>query len=324
MFRAIGLMFLPLMILGSDLYHGENSKLNAAVYSAQLDVERFGYLGESDLPDIGSFASAPIATVNAYVFLQNRFPHVYGNKLAGTSLEDWVETARTLATAPYMDTISNEKTFVRDQLYGHYTYLNEKVPDVNRFAGSAVLPDGQDWTPTRPQPPFVVTEFPTWQSLYLSILQEQAILINVFFDGPLGKTHTVTGTSFHWNDIDGDSFIDFDENAEIDFIDPKDPATPPDPDGKKKPKRRWGRVYEEVLPFGTIGGNRRLRFVYNPPGDDLPGMRFNSSADGFITSAFYTLEPVPEPSSMIVFSLGLVGWQIRSLRRRKALQATPS
>lgn len=317
MFRPIRFLYVTLMALGSLFYHGGNSQLNAAVYSAELDVNLFGYLGESDLPDIGTFSSAPIATVNAYVYLQNRFPRIYGNKLVGTTLEDWIDTARELATAPYMNTINNEKTFVRDQLYGYYTYLNEKAPGVNRFEGYAVLPDGEDWTPARPQPPFVVTEFPTWQSLHMALLRKQAILINVFFDGSLGKSHTVTGTSFHWNDLDGDLFIDFDENAEIDFIDPKDPATPPDPDGKKRPKRRWGRVYEEELPFGTVGGTRRLRFVYTPPEDDLPGIRFNSSADGFITTGFYTLEPVPEPSTLVVFSLGLVGLQLRSLRRKK-------
>lgn len=304
--RVLGLALVFLCIVGA-----KPGELRAAVYSAELNVNLFGYLNQNDIPVIGAFASAPAASVNAYVYLQNRYPGIYGTSLAGTTMSQWIETAERLAQPQYMATADNGTTFIRDQIYGNTTYLNDTVPGLNQFAGQAVLSDGVDWIPPRPQPPYIQRTFPTWQSLYLAILQQQAILIDVYFPGTTGRTHTVTGTSFHWNDTDGDGFIDLSENAEIDFIDPLDPAGPPEPpSNNRRPKRRFGRIYEEILGDGGPFGDRRLRFSYSDSGVFL-----RSETDGFITSAFYVLEPVPEPSTMVVFAIGLVALRFRSLKR---------
>jgi hypothetical protein len=304
--RTLGLLLIFLWIAGPL-----QGQVRAAVYSAELDVNLFGYLNQNDIPIIGSFASAPAASVNAYVYLQNRYPGIYGTSLAGTTMSQWIQTAERLAQAQYMATADNGTTFIRDQIYGNTTYLNDTVPDLNRFAGQAVLSDGVDWTQARPQPPFIQRVFPTWQSLYFAILQQNAIVIDLYFPGTIRPTHTVTGTSFHWNDIDGDGFIDLSENAEIDFIDPLDPAGPPEPpSNNRRPKRRFGRIYEEILGVGGPFGDRRLRFSYSDSGVFL-----RSETDGFITSAFYVLEPVPEPSTMVVFAIGLVALRFRSFKR---------
>ena len=285
---------------------------HAAVYSAELDVNLFGYLNQNDIPTIGGFASAPAASVNAYVYLQNLYPNTYGTSLAGTTYNQCIQTAERLATPQYMDTASNGTTFIRDQIYGNATYLNDTVGEINSFSGQTILADGADWSSPRPQPPYIQRVFPTWQSLLSALQLRKAIVIDIYFPGQTPSIRTVTGTSFHWNDLDNNQFIDLSDGAEIDFIDPLDPSSPPGPDGNKRPKRRFGKIYEEILPAGTIGGNRRINFTYEDPND-----AFRSTSDGYIASVFYIQEPVPEPSTIIVFSLGLAGLQIRSLRRKK-------
>jgi hypothetical protein len=284
----------------------------AAVYSAELDVNLFGYLNQNDIPTIGGFASAPAASVNAYVYLQNIYPNIYGTSLAGTTYNQWIQTAQNLSTANYMATANNGTTFIRDQIYGNVTYLNETVPGLNSFAGQTILADGADWTPQRPQPPYIERVFPTWQSLLIALRQRKAIVIDIFLPGQTPSIRTVTGTSFYWNDIDNNQLIDLSEDAVIDYIDPLDPGTPPDSQGNVRPKRSYGKIFEEILPPGTIGGSRRLNFRFEQPGGS-----FNSTADAYIASVFYIQEPVPEPSTLAVFALGLSGWCLRFLRQKK-------
>ncbi len=313
MFRPIRFLYVTLMALGSLFYHGGNSQLNAAVYSAELDVNLFGYLNQNDIPTIGGFASAPAASVNAYVYLQNIYPDVYGTSLAGTTYNQWIQTAQALSADNYMATANNGTTFIRDQIYGNVTYLNEKAPGLNGFAGQTILADGADWTPQRPQPPYIERVFPTWQSLLVALRQRKAIVIDIFLPGQTPSIRTVTGTSFYWNDIDNNQLIDLSEDAVIDYIDPLDPGTPPDPQGNVRPKRSYGKIFEEILPPGTIGGSRRLNFRFEQPGGSI-----NSTADAYIASVFYIQEPVPEPSTLAVFALGLSGWSLRFFRQKKS------
>ena len=288
---------------------------HAAVYSAELDVNLFGYLNQTDIPLIGGFASAPAASVNAYVYLQNLFPNTSGSSLAGTTYIQWIQPAERLATSQYMDTANNGTTFIRDQIYGNATYLNDTVGEINSFSGQTILADGADWSLPRPQPPYIQRVFPTWQSLLSALQLRKAIVIDLFFPGQIPSIRTVTGTSFYWNDLNNNQIIDLTDDAVIDYIDPLDPGTTPDSEGNVRPKRSYSKIYEELLPPGSIGGSRRLNFISNQP-----AMPLNSTADGYITSVFYIQEPVPEPSTLGVFSVGLSGWFLRTLRRKKNLQ----
>ena len=89
-FAVLSLLFL--------LFCGETQS-HAAVYSAELDVNLFGYLNQIDIPSICVFASDPAASVNAYVYLQNLFPYTSGTSLAGTTYNQWILTAQRLATS---------------------------------------------------------------------------------------------------------------------------------------------------------------------------------------------------------------------------------
>ena len=140
------LLFIPFFCLG--MAH----PLSAAIYSVELDIAKFGFLGQSDVPTFGAVASAPVAATNAFVYLQNLYPAIYGNGLTGGDLASWISTAQLLGSPLYMDTISNQTTYNRDAVYGMREYMTQKSPPPNGFYGEVVIVDGQDWTIARPQP----------------------------------------------------------------------------------------------------------------------------------------------------------------------------
>jgi hypothetical protein len=276
--------------------------LSAAVYSVELDIAKFGFLGQSDVPLFGAVASAPVAATNSFVYLRNLYPAIYGNGLTGGDLASWISTAQLLGSSLYMDTISNQTTYNRDAVHGMREYMTQKSPPPNGFYGEVVIVDGQDWTIARPQPSGVQTVFPTWQFLYSALSRRESPIIDVFFPTQPNKRRSVTLTSFHWNDLDGDLWIDLGEEGVIDFIDPLDPAN----DTKTAPKRKYGKIYEEALPPGSPG-SRRLRFEFLSDGYSP-----FSTEDAFISMAFVARDPIPEPGSTAIWGFSfLAGWAYR-------------
>ena len=146
------------------------------------------------------------------------------------------------------------------------------------------------------------TVFPTWQFLYSALSRRESPIIDVFFPSQPNKRRSVTLTSFHWNDLDGDLWIDLGEEGVIDFIDPLDPAN----DTKTAPKRKYGKIYEEALPPGSPG-SRRLRFEFLSDGYSP-----FSTEDAFISMAFVARDPIPEPGSTAIWGFSfLAGWAYR-------------
>lgn len=294
-----------ILVWGIALVVGSGRWSNAAVYNVSLDISQFGYLSQSDIPVFGNVASAPVSATNMFVYLQNRNPLQYGNTLTGSTLSDWQSTATTLSSDVYMNTINNTGTFSRDMIYGTTSYVNTFAPDPLPLAGQVVLESSQPWTPARPQPSFVRTVYPTWQFIYDALANQFPVLIDIFVPGTSNPGHTVVLTSFHWNDLDNDLFIDIGEGAEWDFLDPLDPVNSTN-DGAE---RRVGNIYEELLPDDSLGSTR-LRVDYTVPGL-LP---LGGADDRYIGAA---LTVVPEPSSVIVFTcLGILSGT-RYLKRRQ-------
>lgn len=294
-----------ILVWGIALLVGSGRITDAAVYNASLDISQFGYLSQGDIPGFGNVASAPVSATNMFVYLQNRNPLEYGSTLTGSTLSDWRSTATTLASDVYMDTIDNSGTFARDLIYGTTTYVNSLAPAPLPFAGQAVLESGQPWTPARPQPSFVRTVYPTWQFIYDALANQFPVLIDIFVPGTNHPGHTVVLTSFHWDDVNDNQFIDLGEGAEWDFLDPLDPVNATN----NGAERRVGNIYEELLPDGSLGATR-LRVDYTVPGL-LP---LGGADDRYIGAA---LTVVPEPSSAIVFAcLAMLGGR-RFLRHRR-------
>lgn len=200
-----------------------------------LDHTKFGNLDQDDVPvckdDNGnSFSCGPTAAVNSFVWLQNRYPDTYGNKLIEKSTmdhdgdgdvdsyDDLIETAIQLSDPKYMSCAAcTGGTTINNFINGKKKWIEERVPGKSSYDDQNVHASGS---------------YPTWRFIYDSLLAggDLEMLIGFYDTDPatpqrLGG-HYLTVTSFHWRDLDMDDIIDIGEgltdgtNAQIDFIDP--------------------------------------------------------------------------------------------------------
>jgi len=219
----------------------------ALVYDVQLTTTLFGDLDQNDVPVIGACACGPTAAVNSFVYLQNAYPGIYGNSLVPVgaaqgvdhngdafvdSYDDMAAVAATLGGLNYMNTKCPGGTWDDMFIYGKQKYVEEQLPGMTDYAaemsGTWAFPGTRpgDEIPPITKPSWVEdNKNPTWQFLYNNLVgldgveagpgEDVEILIT---DGDWG--HFLTLTSFHWDDVNGDSIIDSTEGAWIDYIDP--------------------------------------------------------------------------------------------------------
>ena len=264
----------------------ESKVLAANMYNTLLDINKYGYLNQNDVPGIGGCACGPVSAVNSFVFLQNMYPNIYDNKLTGSTYQSWIQTALDLAGNNYMRTIQNSGTWSRDFVWGKINYFNDKAPGTTSIHGQVFVEDpAGDWNQERPKPDFIESVFPTWQFLFNELSRGQDIELNIRY--LTGGGHFLTLSSFNWTDTNMDGIIQQTENAILDFIDPLDP-------GNGSAKRTYGQIFNDPL------NNNRLQLTYN---------QFNPSTGQYVgTEAFISAavaeSPIPEPSTVI----GILFW----------------
>lgn len=183
-----------------------------AIYDKQWDPSLYGGLDQhsTHCPDL---SCGPSAAVNSFVFLQNRYPGIYGSDLAGSTYENWVDTANTLLDPKYMDCdCNNGGTTIDNFISGKQEYLNDVAP------GSTEV-HAQNWfDAANPQKP-------SWQFIFDELMKGQDIEILVgFYDDTGGRNggHYVTVTGFTFDDADGNGDIDASELATLYYVDPDD------------------------------------------------------------------------------------------------------
>jgi len=170
-------------------------------------------LSQNNIPGWGNVSCGPTAAVNSFVYLQNKYPGIYDQKLVPPGV-GMVGVAQTLGGAGYMNTIANQTTYHDDFIWGKMTYIEQKVPGVTVYEAQ----DQWNWTnPNRIKPAWVQSVSPQWQFLYNELVACEDVEILISWSG---GGHYVTLSSFHWNDVDNDLAIDNGEEAWIDFIDP--------------------------------------------------------------------------------------------------------
>ncbi|CAO5032220.1 hypothetical protein MiTs_01161 [Microcystis aeruginosa NIES-2521] len=280
--KAIGYTFLA-SVVSIFSANGLGSKVLASTtYNVSLDINKYGYLNQNHVPGIGIVACVPVATVNSFIFLQNMYPGIYGNKLTGNTYESWKQTALDLAGYNYMRTnLANGGTSAHDFVWGKINYFNDKAPGTTSIHGQVI---GASWTPERPKPSFIESVFPTWNFLFNELSRGQDIEIGFQYDS--GSGHALTLSSFNWIDANMDGVIQQGENATIDFIDPLDPGTGP-------AQRTFGQIFNDPI-------DNRLRFTYDQIGA--------GNVSGWINMAVAE-SPIPEPSTilglLVIGGLGL-------------------
>ncbi len=181
-------------------------------YDKQWDPSLYGGLDQhsTHCPDL---ACGPSAAVNSFVFLQNMYPNIYGNSLAGDTYENWVDTANTLLDPRYMDCdCNNGGTTIDNFISGKQDYLNDVAP------GSTLVHSQNYFDATNPTKP-------SWQFIFDELMKGQDVEILVgFYDEAGGRNggHYVTVTGFSFDDSDGDGDIGGSETASLYYVDPDD------------------------------------------------------------------------------------------------------
>lgn len=177
-------------------------------FDASIDRTLYGALTEADAGDpTGTFLCGPVSTVNSMIYLQNKYPEIYGTKLIVGSAAN---TAKELAKL--MNTKDPAGTGFGDLLEGKKKWFKDRVGEA-----STVI-EGRTIEGTTPELKL------TWRWLYEQIAHGEDVELLVSQDLPGGgsASHYVTLTEFKWTDTDGDGKIDADEKASIGFIDPQD------------------------------------------------------------------------------------------------------
>ena len=133
--------------------------------------------------------------------------------------------------------------------------------------------------------------------------------------------HAVSLGGFDWTDLNGNGRIDFDENAQLHFVDPLDPTQGTDFSGGAQ--FTTGRIWEVEIPDPTNPTlvYNTLELAYSQyQGTDLWGGALGGSTSYGPAAAYLTTAvamTVPEPSTYALLAIstaGLVGFVLR--RRR--------
>jgi hypothetical protein len=219
---------LPSLIIAAGLISaGGVSVATGSVYDVALPIEMCGYLSQLDVPVIGDYACGPASAVNGFVYLQNLRPNEYNASLVVVQdqdlngdghvdlYDDMIDTAWTLGQSDYFNTIQTQSTLPDNYIWGTRQFIEERVPGITEYEAQTQW----SWVNHPPQPEWVTQLVPTWEFLYQGLLDAAACQILLAFPGyPDGFGHWVTLSGFHWDDVNENGVIEYEE-ATLNFMD---------------------------------------------------------------------------------------------------------
>jgi hypothetical protein len=193
------------------------------------DVSLFGNLSQENpiiTTTYGGYGCQVTAYTNALVYLQKAYPSIYGlNLVSDYSENTMANTAVTLGGSNYLNVqvtkvgsnITGASSRFRDQVWGMYTYINEKIPGKTIYAAQMIpVPDQVNnnppggWTGARYQPGWVSMDptYPTEAFLYNALSNSQGLVIDWnqanLNNGQIispGKSHLLTVTGLTWDSV---------------------------------------------------------------------------------------------------------------------------
>lgn len=186
-------------------------------YTVQLRSSWFGNLNEHD---VGDSTCAPTAAINAFVFLQNMYPTIYGHSLVpdtnGNGVTDYwddmVPAAQALAGPSFMKTSSPGGTNINYILPGIQNWI-----EGNSALGIAGKQPGVTFYQEQRTSP------PNWTFLYDALEAGSAVMLWLVYYDQSGKgfaSHIVTLTGLQWTDQNEDKILNVLENAEMTDMNP--------------------------------------------------------------------------------------------------------
>jgi len=274
------------------------------VFDKDPNHQWYGDLNQNQIPaPLGAAACGPTAAVNSFVYLQRKYQVVYGTLLVPKQPndtegdgdvdfdDDMIAVAQTVAGPAYMNTKTSGVpggTYDDMFIYGKQKYL-EQVAAGKTIYG-AQMRNAWAWAGTRLPgdiPPVAKPDWvednraPQWEFLWDNLIACEDIEI-LITDGDWG--HFLTLTSMNWIDTDYDSVVDWEENGQIDYVDPST--------GAKGLSKFWQTTRHGQL-FVDYGGQHGYAQLV---------MAVHES-------------PVPEPAMIALLLLG--GVSLLGRRRRK-------
>lgn len=261
---------------------------NADIISAYNDPSLFGRLKQEDVGLIGDSACAPTSVVNSFVYLEQRYPAIFGRSLVPDTDSDQAydpeelkAVALTLAGEAYMNTTDADGTQDGYMAYGKEKYMGERAPDKTLYRAVA---EGAWDGPAGLQPDwYQAGTVPTIEFLYEAL--------SGAFDVEVGVTWTSPGeTGGHWITAYGLTFDTLTQEGSLSFIDP------------------WEAVdltgLLEILPSGQI------QLTYQGGAADPDTL--TSIIDIIVAE---TAAAIPEPA--VLFLFGAAGLTLLVVRRRR-------
>ncbi len=301
-------------------------------YTSILDVSSFGWLDQFSLntPNfnfVGHNACVPTSSVNVMTYLQKAAPDYFGTNLTGTTYTNWIDVDTTLSAPGYMNTSPTLGTPYNRLHFGLNKYVVQDLGFTNvHFSG--MIPSAAWDSPLNPpapelRPATIADNLPTWRFLYDSLTSGSGTVLGLTYTS-LKAGHAVSLGGFDWIDSNGNGRIDFDENAQLHFVDPLDPTRGTDPYPIGGAKFTTGRIWEVEIPDPTnsavVYNTLELAYSQYQGTNVWGGLSGGVGSDYGLAGAYLTVAvamTVPEPSTYALLAIstaGLVGFVLR--RRR--------
>jgi hypothetical protein len=255
-------------------------------YNVDLTTQaQFGNLKQTDVTGCagdatGQIACGPAAAVNSFVFLQNRFPNIYDQRLTNqgqaTAYQNLVATANILAGADFMGCAECDGGTSRQNFFdGKKKYIDSKVPGATVYA-------------TAGNPVSASVGIVPFAFLFGELQQAEDVEIVPTYldaDGNRIAGHFLTLTDLHWTDTQPDNVVDRFEGATMSFVDPATGAS------------------GNASIFQTAAGG--ALFSTYGAGATVDGVRVANTRIDYAVA-----ESVPWPATAFLLTVSLAGWLV--------------
>lgn len=272
---------------------------------AALDPKLFGTLDQFDTacPEL---QCGPVALVNAFVYLQNAFPKLYGQKLIPPATPGKPATPDDLVRAAndigdrftgncVVCTGESRPTSVGDFVLGGSRYLEAKAPGKTRYEATSILRWGQS-APAGDGPNSEQDE-PAWfdaqtgaRPAFLAEVLGRGSAVALLMVG-LDDKRNLTGA--HYVTLTGIEYDPASRTGAMSFVDPVGGAR--------------GTTKIVSPPLAATLFMTQTEFSVTPPGEKALSLPY--------IAASFVMTPVPEPSTVAAMSAGLFAAAL--LTRRK-------